>query len=55
MMDKSIILKPGIPGVSRQPKELKHPVRVLAHETQEFKIIAERALREAERQEVRRC
>lgn len=50
MSDNTIQLKPGIPGVTRD-KPLQHPVRVLGHETQEFKIIASQALRDAERRE----
>lgn len=47
-----IQLKRGIPGVSTS-KEPKHPVRVVPKDCAEFRIIAEQALRDAERRAVK--
>lgn len=43
---EQVVLKPGIPGVSRQPKEAKNPVRHIPKDSQEWRIIEQRVLNE---------
>ena len=46
MSTETIILKPGIPGVSRPAKQEKNPVRHVPKDSQEWRIIEQRVLRE---------
>lgn len=45
-MSDQIILKPGIPGVSRPTKADKNPVRHVPKDSQEWRIIEQRVLSE---------
>lgn len=46
MSTETIILKPGIPGVSRPTKADKNPVRHVPKDSQEWRIIEQRVLGE---------
>lgn len=44
--DQPVVLKPGIPGVSRPTKADRHPVRHIPKDSQEWRIIERRVLME---------